>query len=289
MNAGRGSEPRKNALGAGREVHSFESRVVANDDLGSGYHLLRLDAPEIVASASPGQFLTAALAGTTDPLLGRPLAVFDIGEDRGQLDVLLRIAGRGTGLIARLCEGERLRLVGPLGRGWREEPGRTPVLVAGGTAFAALHWFAMRLAVSGREVLAIWGQKSEADFPVRRESIVPGRMLVSLTTDDGSCGFAGTCLDRLRDAVEKDLRGGRPAIYAAGPVPMLRAVATLARARDIPCQVSIEARMACGIGVCRGCTVNGSGPDPETGLRRRAVCKDGPVFDARDLDWEDLG
>ena len=228
----------------------------------------------------------------TDPLLARPFAVFEArpggGEPgSGEIDVLFKKVGRGTGLMAELGVGDGVRLVGPLGRPWRPEPAEVFVLVAGGTGWGALHMLGKALAGEGREVRAIWGQ-CDADAFGEAGSVDTDGVKILLSTDDGSCGFCGSAVDCLRDLLEGELAGGKPALYGAGPVAMLRALAGLAREKGLPCQVSLEARMACGIGVCRGCVVNARTPHPETGLRRRTVCKDGPVFETGEIDWESI-
>jgi dihydroorotate dehydrogenase electron transfer subunit len=277
-----------------RTIHSLEARVADNRALGAGYWRLALEAPEIAAEfrdgrARPGQFVNIGFLGKTYPLLARPFAVFGARAEPGEVDVLFKKVGRGTGLMAGLVVGDGVRLVGPLGRPWRTETGSADVsvLVAGGTGWGALRMLARSLAEAGREVRAIWGQCDADAFPEAREAGAEGVETV-LATDDGSCGFCGTGVDCLRDLVEGELAGRRAALYGAGPVPMLRALADFAAEREMPCQVSLEARMACGIGVCRGCVVNAKESHPDTGLRRRAVCRDGPVFDAGEIDWENL-
>ncbi|MHC5055822.1 MAG: dihydroorotate dehydrogenase electron transfer subunit [Planctomycetota bacterium] len=275
----------------GTEIESREVAVAEVREVGAGYTLLSLDAPGPSRAARPGQFLTLSFPGRTDPLLPRPFAVFDAEPDAdpeaGLVRVLFNVVGRGTRLLAGTKKGDRLRLVAPLGCGWRAGDEEASVLVAGGTGWAALHMLARMLSADGRDVRAVWGQPCEASFPDLEAVGAPG-VPFALASDDGSCGRCGTAVDCAREFVAGDLAGRRVALYGAGPIPMMAALASFAREADIPCQVSLEARMACGIGVCRGCVVNANTPHPESGLRRRAVCADGPVFDARELDWEYL-
>ncbi len=284
---------------AEKTIHSLDARVSANRALGGEYWKLTLEAAQIArmfheGRAKPGQFVNVGFPDITDPLLARPFAVFDARA--GEVDVLFKKVGRGTVLMAELSVGDGVRLVGPLGRPWRLEPAEASVLVAGGTGWGALHMLGKALASEGREVRAIWGQCDADAFPAERlveaGAIAAGEGAPDagtiLSTDDGSCGFCGSAVECLRDLLENKLAGRSLALYGAGPVAMLRALAELARERGLPCQVSLEARMACGIGVCRGCVVNARGPHPETGLRRRTVCTDGPVFDAAEIDWENV-
>lgn len=268
-------------------VSSLEAPVRGIEDLGADYFHLDLEAGDIAASARPGQFVMVRFPGTTDPLLPRPFAVF--GTEGGVLEVLFKTAGRGTKKLSNARPGDTLGVTGPLGNGWSVPEGKA-LLVAGGTAFAAVRWLAAGLAREGRLRGLVWGMKTKGDFP-RRERLLPEGLEVSLATDDGSLGFGGTACElagKLLD--ERDERGkSEPdvalTICGAGPVPMLRALAQLAAGCGLRCLVSLEARMACGLGTCRACVVNAKTPHPETGLRRRAVCTDGPVFDAGELDW----
>lgn len=271
-------------------VASLEAPVRGIEDLGAGYFLLRLETEEVAASARPGQFVMVRFPGTTDPLLPRPFAVF--GTEGGVLEVLFKIAGRGTKKLSNARPGDTLGVTGPLGKGWSVPEGKA-LLVAGGTAFAAVRWLAVGLAREGRLGGLVWGMKTRGDFP-RLESLLPEGVAPSLATDDGSLGFAGTACELARRFLhERDERGkGGPdaalTVCGAGPVPMLRALAQLAEGCRLRCLVSLEARMACGLGTCRACVVNARTPHPGTGLRRRAVCTDGPVFEAEGLDWEAL-
>ena len=272
---------------AGIRIESLEAAVVEIRDVGAGHVLLAVDAPSVARAARAGQFLTLSFPGRTDPLLPRPLAIFDADAEAGLVRVLFSVVGRGTRMLAEMKAGDRLFVVAPLGRGWRAGDEEAAILIAGGTGWAALRMLACELSGEGRDVRVIWGQSCEASFPDLDAVAAPSVDFV-LASDDGSCGHCGTAVDCAHGMLDGDLAGRRVALYGAGPVPMLGGLAAFARERDVPCQVSLEARMACGVGVCRGCVVNAREPHPESGLRRRAVCSDGPVFDARELDWEDL-
>jgi len=269
------------------EIESLDAAIADVRDVGAGHVLMAVEAPTVASAARPGQFLMLSFPGRTDPLLPRPFAVFDTNAETGLVRVLFDIVGRGTRMLAESNAGDRLRLVAPLGRGWRPGDEDVAIVVAGGTGWAALHMLARTLTEDGRDVRAVWGQACEASFPDLDAVAAPG-VEFALATDDGSCGRCGTAVDCVSKLVGDEPAGKAVALYGAGPVPMMAALAEFARERDIACQMSLEARMACGIGVCRGCVVNALEPDPKTGLRRRAVCTDGPVFDARELDWENL-
>jgi dihydroorotate dehydrogenase electron transfer subunit len=122
-----------------------------------------------------------------------------------------------------------------------------------------------------------------AEQLARREIVSAAGTTLHEATDDGTAGFRGNAVEALQGLLDGPLRGVRAAIYAAGPDPMMVGAAKLAREHGLPCRVSLEERMACGVGVCRACVVDGVGRHPKTGLRRRAVCQDGPVFDPAEL------
>jgi len=269
------------------EIESLDVATTDVRDVGAGHVLMAVEAPAVACAARAGQFLTLSFPGRTDPLLPRPFAVFDSDAETGLVRVLFNIVGRGTRILAGSNAGDRLRLVAPLGRGWLPGDEEVAILVAGGTGWAALHMLARTLSEAGRDVRAVWGQSCEASFPDLEAVAAPG-VEFALASDDGSCGRCGTAVDCVSTLIGDELAGKSVALYGAGPVPMMAALAKFARERDKRCQVSLEARMACGIGVCRGCVVNALDPDPKTGLRRRAVCTDGPVFDSAELDWENL-
>jgi dihydroorotate dehydrogenase electron transfer subunit len=159
-----------------------------------------------------------------------------------------------------------------------------PLRVFWGKAFA-LRFLAAEILKTGRRVRAVWGQCGGDLFPSPDAVEVPG-VEMTYATEDGSCGFCGTSVECAGALIESELVDDGPRLYGSGPLGMLRAMAALARERGLSCQVSLEARMACGVGLCRGCVVNAVRPHPGTGLIRRAVCSDGPVFDAAEIDWE---
>jgi dihydroorotate dehydrogenase electron transfer subunit len=225
----------------------------------------------------------------TDPLLGRPLAVFDLPDgEPGSVEVLYDVVGRGTRIFSGLGPGDRVRVLGPLGNGWRPGAGAgRSVVVAGGCGVGGVFLLARRLGAErpGTVTLVLGAASSDGLLSEESCARLTGVEVVR-ATDDGSEGLRGTAVE----AAAGVLDGGGPAsLYASGPGAMLKAAAAMAAGRMLPLQVSLEERMACGVGACRGCVVRALEPHPETGLRTRTVCADGPVFDAGEIDWEALG
>ncbi len=265
------------------EVRFVQAEVTANRRISDRYLLLSLLAPEVTRRVRPGQFVMLNPFRDGEPLLPRPMAVYATSPD-GTFEVLYMVVGRGTACLARLPAGAPCRVLGPLGVPWQTVPDADiHVAVGGGTGLAALRIFLR--ALGARRCLFLIGARDRGGLLEAPVLDLPG-VSVSEATDDGSRGYHGTVVELL----ERWLAGAarRAALYAAGPVPMMAAVARLAAGRGLPCRVSLEALMACGLGVCRACVVDALGPHGKTGLLRRAVCVDGPVFDAAALDWSKI-
>ncbi|MEZ4330921.1 MAG: dihydroorotate dehydrogenase electron transfer subunit [Myxococcota bacterium] len=225
-----------------------------------------------------------------DPLLPRPMAVYrELGdaEADGVVEVLYRVVGRGTALIADLREGERVSVVGPLGRGFAEALADAPqpqsaagpvYLVGGGSGIASLYAWARALARAGRTVVVLLGARSRDDLLGWSDFEALGVELVA-TTEDGSQGLRGLVTEPLAARLETSANA---TVHACGPTPMMRACAALANERGVPCFVSLENPMACGFGVCLGCAA------PLRAGGFALVCRAGPVFDAGEIDWAGL-
>ena len=236
--------------------------------------LLELAAPEIAARAVPGQFVQVLCGDDSPRVLRRPYSIFYAAE--GLVSLLVKPVGKGSRWLAERRRGDVLDLVGPLGKGFEVEGGEVG-LVAGGTGIAPLYFLAARLAGSGGKPRLFWGMESGGEFEdLPRE--LERSMGANVATMDGSLGKAGSVLDALPPWGDTGFR----ALCACGPLGMLRALRRYCDEGGIPLQVSLEERMACGVGACQGCAV----PVKEDPPGYRMVCRDGPVFDAEDLDWE---
>lgn len=257
---------------------------------------IRFACPEIARRIVPGQFVMLRLADCNDPLLGRPLALYDVAADASGkphfVDVVYLVIGKMTRLLAEFQRGSRLEAWGPLGNGFPPTPTEHLVMVAGGigqTPFLAL----------AREYLglATYGDPPRAALKVRRVTLCYGvrtreylagvedfcriGVEVQLSTDDGSLGHHGFVTDLLRPVVEQSPWPCR--IVCCGPEPMMEATSKIAQQLNVPCQVSLESPMACGIGVCFSCVKKIR--DPAGGWDYRRTCVEGPVFDAADVEF----
>ncbi|MCJ7809601.1 MAG: dihydroorotate dehydrogenase electron transfer subunit [Desulfobulbaceae bacterium] len=257
------------------------SKITFNRKLAEGTFYMALESPEIAAAAVPGQFVMIRVGNGLDPLLRRPLSLCGVHED-GRIFLLYRVVGSGTAILSQMNRGESLSVLGPLGKGFRlPEKGERALLVAGGMGIAPLIFLAEKISSGLSGFYAGYGSSRDqvplVDLPM-------GDAKVSIATEDGSAGHRGLVTDLLEAGLVR-FPDGLPKVYACGPLPMLKAVSVITGRKNIPCQVSLEASMACGLGACQGCAVKIVG---NRGTGYGHVCQDGPVFDAGLVDWEVL-
>jgi dihydroorotate dehydrogenase electron transfer subunit len=257
-------------------VHT-QAEVVKKETLARSTLLIELRAKDLFSNGrrpAPGQFvmLGPLLSDCADPFLNRPFSIHRLsGPDR--LELLIAVVGRGTRILSAVRPGERIGLLGPLGRGFTlPDPARPILLAAGGLGVAPLFFLAEELCARGARPRLLYGAGS-VDLLVPTDGLQAQGVSVGLATDDGSAGFCGF----VSGLMERELGESDAYLAACGPMEMLKAVAALAASRGLELEVSLESRMACGLGACLGCTVflpDGSG---------RRVCCDGPVFLAREV------
>jgi dihydroorotate dehydrogenase electron transfer subunit len=279
--ARRGDRPEWNR----RKPTLREARLVAHEDVGEGVRRMVFSLARWEGEApEPGQFLMLAVSRAGDPLLFRPFGFSSFGRRVGgaEVEIWFRVAGRGTGLMAQWAVGDHVAWHGPLGAGFPLPGPKEPaVLVAGGIGLPPLLFLARALSArgAGGSVTVLYGAKTRralAGVEALREA---GAETVCCT-EDGSFGEKGVVTSLLAG---RDLSSSR--LFACGPAPMLAAVrrATAGRCRSL--HLSLEARMACGFGVCAGCAVPAAPPPgwAEGSPYYLRVCKEGPVFDAERL------
>lgn len=232
--------------------------------------VLAFTSPSIASSLQPGQFLNIKVGEGADPLLRRPFSAYRVEADR--IEIIFNIVGRGTAALSALKPGDVIDVLGPLGvpfgvTGWDFDTG---VLIGGGLGVAPLPLLTKALRRANKNVLTFVGGRT-ATLLLTEYLENPGT-----ATDDGSAGFHGTVVQLAKNTLARG-KVSRPKLYACGPTPMMRAVAEFARKADLPCEVSLEGPMGCGIGICQGCPVELSGGEKKYAL----MCKDGPIFDIR--------
>ncbi len=248
--------------------------VLSNTEILPAVHLLWLEAPEIAASAQPGQFVMVRTGEGYDPLLRRPFSIHRVSplSSPTKLALLFEVVGRGTNWLAQREQGDMIDLLGPLGNGFEVHFYKL-LLVAGGIGIAPLAFLAEKAASEGRHVTMLSGAKT-ADRAYPLDRLTPGVLAIEFViTEDGSLGREGMVTEYL-----SDFDGWADQIFACGPLSMYETMARIDWLSNRPVQVSMEARMGCGFGVCYGCAI-------ETRSGLRLVCKDGPIFELNDIIW----
>lgn len=265
------------------KIFQGKIRILTKEKTGPHYYKITLGSKQIAKSASPGQFVQIKITDTDEPLLRRPLGIHRIKGTA--FEVLFEVVGKGTQILSEKKAGNCLDVIGPLGKGFdykEQAAGRKlPILVAGGMGVAPLVFLAQKMAErktqsAKNKTMVLIGGKTRQHILCQKEFEKAGCRVI-IATDDGSRGFKGYVSDLLKHQLSA-MSYQLSAIYACGPKPMLKEVSKIAVMNNIPAQVSLEAHLACGIGVCLGCVVA-----TKSGYKR--VCKDGPVFNAAEIIW----
>jgi dihydroorotate dehydrogenase electron transfer subunit len=232
--------------------------------------LLRIFVPEIAKTIYPGQFINIRVSDSTNPLLRRPFSVCDVEGD--YIYILFNIYGEGTKLLANKKPGDMIDLLGPLGHGFNLTNDHDTVVIAAGGIGSAPFPFMTRIIGDSKEIITFLGGRSKHDL------ITYGLKNILISTDDGSMGSKGNVVELIKDNINL-LKGKNIMIFACGPNTMLSALKVFCLENNFNCEVSTECSMACGFGICQGCPVEAVNRPEQYYL----VCKDGPVFNIRDI------
>ncbi|MCM8783562.1 MAG: dihydroorotate dehydrogenase electron transfer subunit [Candidatus Omnitrophica bacterium] len=272
---------------------NIKAKIISNTPVAREHSRLVLEVPEMVKESQPGQFMHIRVHEGLNPLLRRPFSIHRIVHPNTrapvyQVEILYKIRGRGTELLAKRKKGEFLDVIGPLGKGFPlpleadTSVPRTYLLVAGGIGIAPLLFLAEKLAEfkiqnSKLKIIAFVGLKTKNYLLCEKEL----RSLcdeVKISTEDGSLGFKGLVSDLLKDFL-LTVDSEPFTLYSAGPILMLQEIKKIANMFKILCFGSLEENIACGLGGCFGCVVKTT-----EGYKR--VCKEGPVFNLEEIIWE---
>ncbi len=246
------------------------SPVVETKQVHENIFIQKIHSPEIAQKVKPGQFLNIRVSQTTFPLLRRPFSVCDVeGEN---IYLMFNILGEGTKILARKINGETVDILGPLGNGFNlDDKYDLAIIVAGGLG-AAPFPFVTRSIKNKKNILTFVGGRTEQDV------ITYGLENCVLSSDDGSIGFKGNVVQSLEQNLDK-INITTSKVFACGPTAMLRALKDFCIKHNLDCEVSTECAMACGFGICQGCPIEST----EQSDKYLLVCKDGPVFNVRDV------
>jgi dihydroorotate dehydrogenase electron transfer subunit len=238
---------------------------------------LTLECPQIAASAKPGQFVMIRTAMGKDPLLRRPFSIHQTISD-GKIQIYFKVVGRGTEILSTVKIHQEISVLGPLGRGFRLKSSAPAIIVGGGLGIAPMLFLAKenyRLKQSCSDDIVILGARAKNELiPLLDDFKLLGIRLLT-ATDDGSFGYHGFVTEMIQSLA---LPLGCT-VYACGPEQMMAGVNKICRSQNIPCQVSVESVMACGMGACLGCS------RPAKNGTYTHVCLNGPVYDAEELLW----
>ena len=259
----------------------LQAKLVKKEQLKDDIFKFSVEAQEIVNIAKPGQFLEIRVTDQAEPFLRRPISIYNLNKENGILEFIFQVKGKGTKILAQKQEGELIDIIGPLGNGTFEySKYQNLAIIGGGIGIFPLYELAKEAKLDGKNVNTYLGFRNK-EFVTLEEEFKNVSTSLCLATDDGSYGKNGFAINFLMEDIEN---GKIDSIFACGPMPMLRAVKELAIEKNIPCQVSLEEKMGCGIGVCLGCavkTAESSSDSPEY----KHVCKAGPVFDAGEVEF----
>lgn len=255
---------------------SRKVQIVAKEQLKNDIFKFTIQSEEMVQMALPGQFLEIRVNDDIEPFLRRPISIHKIDKQKNELEFIFQVKGKGTEILSSKKVGDEISILGPLGKGnFQFENYKKISIIGGGIGIFPLYELAKQ-AKQTANVTTYLGFRSK-DFVVLEDEFSKVSNKLVITTDDGSYQESGFAINYLKADCEKE----KPdCIYACGPLPMLKAVRDFAMENNIPAQVSLEERMGCGIGICLGCAVKDKNSD---GYKH--VCKDGPVFDVKDVEF----
>ena len=243
--------------------------VVSQESIGAGIYSMWIQTDRIAADAKPGQFVSL-YTNDKSKILPRPISLCEIDKENGRLHLVYRVTGQGTGTdeFSQMKAGDTIPVLGPLGNGFPLDAvkGKKVFLMGGGIGIPPMLETAKQL---DAEKIMVLGYRDE--LFLNKEFEAYGDVYVA--TEDGSAGTKGNVMDAIR---ENDLEAD--AIFACGPAPMLRAIKAYALEKGIPCWISMEERMACGVGACLACVCKSREKDAHSNVNNKRICKDGPVF-----------
>jgi dihydroorotate dehydrogenase electron transfer subunit len=239
-----------------------------------------IQVPEIVKTAKPGNFIEIRITEGTDPFLRRPISIYQLIPEKGILEFIFQVKGKGTEKLSQKQVGDKIDVLGPLGFGTFKTEGKQKLaIIGGGIGIFPLYELAKEAKAEGKEVYTYLGFRNK-DFVMLEEEFKQVSTNLTITTDDGSYQEKGFAINYLEKELDEK---GIEAIYACGPLPMLKAVQKLAEEKNREAQISLEERMGCGIGACLGCAVK-TAKSPKEAPEYWHVCKAGPVFKAQDVE-----
>lgn len=252
-------------------------KVVSQNSLGNGIFDMVLQTENIAKAAKAGQFVSV-YSNDASKLLPRPISLCGIDREKGILRLVYRVTGEGTGTeeFSKLKAGDTVKILGPLGNGFTVVPGKKAFLIGGGIGVPPMLQLAKEMKASGENIQVVMGYRNSDTFLLEEFEAVAETFVA---TEDGSLGTKGNVIDAIKnEKLNADI------IYTCGPTPMLRALKAYAEENNMECYISMEERMACGIGACLACVCKSKEKDAHTNVNNKRICKEGPVFNAKEVE-----
>ena len=269
------------------KIHIGE--ILKNEEVQEGFFLMRVKMASSFEDPQPGQFIMIRIAGLNDPFLSRPISIYSFSRRNNfcTLELLYRVVGKGTQIMAGLIKGSQVEINGPLGKGFETASAKKNIIfIAGGIGIAPLSMLMETLCqeaqCSASAKISYLGFQNVSTV-VGLDKMHKICRDINVCTDDGTLGKKGF----VTQIFQKDMKQFSPddtSIYACGPTMMIKSLAAILNKSHFHCQVSLEERMACGTGACVGCAV--AVKDKTGSMTYKRVCSDGPVFNLTDITWE---
>lgn len=259
-------------------MKDIRAKIISNKKVSHVYYNMSLDAPYIARLAKPGQFTQIKCNDSFEPLLRRPFSIHRVNRN---IEILYETVGKGTEILSNKKEGDKIDVLGPLGNGFtlpRATNGEPrAIIIAGGIGAAPLVYLAEELTKKKIKTIVLIGAKTK-NLILCEKDFKKATPEVYVSTDDGTYGSQGFVSKLFHKILKTTESKFETIVYVCGPYEMLKCIANICQERKFECQVSLEEKMACGIGVCLGCAI-------KTKSGTKLACKDGPVFNAEELIW----
>ena len=256
------------------------AKLIKKQEIIKDIYKFSVKAPEIVGTAKPGNFIEIRVNDGIDPFLRRPISIYNLDKENGILEFIFQVKGKGTEILSKKEEGKDIDIIGPLGHGtFKFEKYKNIAVIGGGIGIFPLYELSKEAKQNDVKVNCYLGFRNK-DFVMLEKEFEEATDNLTITTDDGTYKEKGFAIDYLI----KDMENKKyECIYACGPLPMLKAVQKYVNENNIDCQISLEEKMGCGLGVCLGCAVK-TAKSPKDAPEYWHVCKGGPVFQAKDVE-----
>ena len=257
------------------------AELINKEEIISGIFKFSVKAEEIINECKPGNFIEIRVTDGIAPFLRRPISIYNIDKENNVLEFIFQVKGKGTKILSKKEIGEKIDIIGPLGFGtFKFNRYKKIAVIGGGIGIIPLYELSKRAKSEGIKINCYLGFRNKELVMLEKEFEEVTNNL-TICTDDGSYKEKGFAIDKLIKDMEKEKY---ECIFACGPMPMLRAIKKYADENNINCQVSLEERMGCGLGVCLGCAVKKAG-SPKEAPEYFHVCKGGPVFNSKDVEF----